>query len=351
MRFAVVASTASGLLVTLLTAAAAEALRSWAAWHVFLPWLLLPAGWALAALPLILRARRKPRRVFLIVAAFTHKHWVAQLIRDLHENLERRGFDMVLKIPDRDYSGASQLRLLDGILSRPHEYAGGLIMVNEADIIRADLARFCRQARMPVVFLDVELTGSTDTYPPGTAFVGCDDSQIGAAAGRSVAGYLRHKRIRHPTVLVINGGHYPQREDEFRKHLQSEIPDVRLIGSCANFDRVQARDATRIHLRRLDADHRKLDAVFCTNDEMALGVTDALIFSDIPWAKDTVVTGVDGTPDAKAIIDADASPFRATVVQDSYKVAEAAIGTIERMIRKQPVPPRTCVTAEIHARD
>lgn len=177
MRFAVVASTVSGLLVALLTAAAGKAFRSSMSWHVLLPWLFLP-GWALAAMSLILRAHRRerrPGRVFFIVAAFTHKHWVPQLIRDLHENLERRGYDMVLKIPDRDYSGASQIRLLDGILSRRHEYAGGFIMVNEADAIRADLAAFCGKAGMPVVFIDAEPFDSESAYPAGTAFVGCDD--------------------------------------------------------------------------------------------------------------------------------------------------------------------------------
>jgi ABC-type sugar transport system substrate-binding protein len=353
MRFAVVASTVSGLLVTLLTAAARKALRSWIFWDAFLPWLLF-LGWALATLSLVLRAHRRerePRRVFLIVAAFTHKHWVAQLIRDLHENLERRGYDMVLKIPDRDYSGVSQVRLLDRILSRRREYAGGFIMVNEADAIHADLARFCENAGMPVVFIDAEVFDSENAYPPGTAFVGCDDGQLGGVAGRWVAGYLRRAHIKRPTVLVVNGGHYPQREHMFQKVLESEIPDVQLIGACGKFDRVQACEVARAHLRRLDTDGRKVHAVFCTNDEMALGVSDALLFSGIPWARDTVVAGVDGTPDARALIEAEPSPLRATVVQDSYKVAEAAVGSMERMIRKQPVRIRTCVAAEILARD
>jgi hypothetical protein len=90
MWFAVAASTVSGLLVALLTAAAGRVSRSWLSWHGPLP-LLLGLGWALAALPLVLQAHRRargPQRVFLIVAAFTSKHWVAQLICDLHENLE-----------------------------------------------------------------------------------------------------------------------------------------------------------------------------------------------------------------------------------------------------------------------
>jgi ribose transport system substrate-binding protein len=352
MGFAVAASTVSGLLVAALSAAAGHAFRWWSAWHALLP--LLALGWALAALPLVLRAarrRRDPRQVFLIVAAFTHKHWVAQLIRDLHENLERRGYDMVLKIPDRDYSGASQVRLLDGILRRRRAYAGGFIMANDGQAIHADLARFCGTAAMPVVFVDAEPFETEDAYPPATAYVGCDDGEIGTAAAQWLAQYLRGKRIRRALVLAVNGGSYPQREQMFSKRLQAELPDVQVTGDCAGFDRARAREVVTTHLRQLDAAGRRLHAVFCTNDEMALGAADALLFTGISWAADIVVTGVDGTPDARALIEARPSPLRATVVQDSYKVAEAAVGLMERMLRNEHVPRRTRVPTEILARD
>jgi ribose transport system substrate-binding protein len=352
LGFAMITSTVSGLLVVALTAAAGQALRWWPAWHALLP--LLALGWTLAALPLVLRVGRRgrgPRRVFLIVAAFTHKHWVAQLIRDLHENLERRGYDMVLKIPDRDYSGAGQVRLLDGILRRRRDYAGGLIMVNEGDVIHADLARFCGKAGMPVVFVDAEPFEAEDAYPPRTAYVGCDDAKIGASAARWVARYLRGKRIRRAVVLAVNGGWYPQREQAFCKQLQAELPDVQVTGDCAGFDRARAREVVAVHLQEVDAAGRRLHAIFCTNDEMALGAADALLFAGISWAPDTVVAGVDGTPDARALIAAGPSPLRATVVQDSYKVAEAAVALMERMLRNEHVPKRTNVPAKIYTRD
>ena len=341
----------SGLLVVLLTAVAGRVFRSGLFGRAFPP-VLLALGLALAALPLVLRPRRKrePRRVFLIVAAFTHKHWVAQLIRDLHENLERRGYDLVLKIPDRDYSGASQVRLLDGVLRRRREYAGGFIMVNDADAVHADLARFCGNAGMPVVFVDAEPFESEDSYPPGTAYAGCDDGQIGAAAAGWVAGYLLGKRIKRAGVLVINGGRYCQRERMFQKQLETEVPDVQVTGDCAGFNRARAREVVGKHIRQSQEAGRKLHAVFCTNDEMALGAADALLFSGVQWAAETVVAGVDGTPDARALIQAGPSPLRATVVQDSYKVAEAAIGLMERMFRKEPVPRCTSVPVEIFAR-
>jgi ABC-type sugar transport system substrate-binding protein len=104
-------------------------------------------------------------------------------------------------------------------------------------------------------------------------------------------------------------------------------------------------------LRRLSASGKKLDAVFCTNDEMALGVTDALRFADEPWVEDIAVAGVDGTPQARALMDAGPGPLRATVVQDSFKVAETAVGLLEKLIRKEPVPGRITFIPEVKARD
>lgn len=175
-------------------------------------------------------------------------------------------------------------------------------------------------------------------------------SRCGRAA-RWVAGYLRGNRIRRAVVLVVNGGHYHQREQMFQKQLEAEAPDVQVTGDCAGFDRPRAREVVGSHIRQLEAAGRRLHVVFCTNDEMALGAADALLFSGIRWAADTVVAGVDGTPDARALIQARPSPLRATVVQDSYKVAEAAVGLMERMFREESVPRRTSVPVEILARD
>jgi len=250
MRFAVTASTVSGLLVVLATAAAGRVWRSWPDRYA-LPVLALGLGWMLVALPLVLRARHRDcgsRRVFLIVDAFTHKHW----------------------------------------------------------------------AGMPVVFVDAKPFESGDAYPPGTAYAGCDDEKIGVAAAQWVARYLHGKRIRRPVVLIINGGRLPHRERMFRMRLEAEVPGVNLISDCAGFDRPQATQVVAAHLRQLDAADRRLHAVFCTNDEMALGAADALVFAGIPWAGDVIVAGVDGTPDARALITAGPGPLRAPVVQDSY---------------------------------
>ena len=61
------------------------------------------------------------------------------------------------------------------------------------------------------------------------------------------------------------------------------------------------------------------------NDDMALGAVDALLCTDGRPGPETVVVGVDGTPQARAQIGSGPTPLRATVVQDSYRVAENAV--------------------------
>ena len=61
--------------------------------------------------------------------------------------------------------------------------------------------------------------------------------------------------------------------------------------------------------------------------------------------------GVDGTPQARALIGPGSSPLRATVIQNSYKVAETGVDLLDRMARNEPVPVRTYLASKVLARD
>jgi ribose transport system substrate-binding protein len=104
----------------------------------------------------------------------------------------------------------------------------------------------------------------------------------------------------------------------------------------------------RAHVRGLDAERGRLDAVFCTNDEMALGAVEALRALDSAATRNTVIIGVDGVPEARALIDSGTSPLRATVVQDSHRFAASAIHLLTRMRRGRSAPKRTVPRPEIH---
>jgi ribose transport system substrate-binding protein len=115
---------------------------------------------------------RAVKRVFLIMSAFSQKHYAAEMVRNLHHVLDQRGYELVLTIPDRDYSSRSQVHHLQRILRQRGDYIGGFIVPAEVAHIRGDLVEFCAKAAMPVVFMDDEpfvaervLTAST----PGTS--------------------------------------------------------------------------------------------------------------------------------------------------------------------------------------
>ncbi|MEJ2857697.1 MULTISPECIES: substrate-binding domain-containing protein [unclassified Saccharothrix] len=98
----------------------------------------------------------------------------------------------------------------------------------------------------------------------------------------------------------------------------------------------------------LDKKHGRLDAIFCTNDEMALGAVDALRATTSPASAATVVIGVDGVPEARTLIGAGTSPLRATVVQDAHHLAENAVHVLERMHNDRHVPKRTVLRPEVY---
>ena len=46
--------------------------------------------------------------MFLVISAFDQKHYLAELIRNVHSILDQRGYSLELKIPHRDYSTVGQ---------------------------------------------------------------------------------------------------------------------------------------------------------------------------------------------------------------------------------------------------
>ena len=351
-------STVSGLFVLSITGAVGSLLKPRLLTTPVPLWTLLAvAGPLLVLLCSILlhgpSPRRRAKRVFLVVSAFDQKHWVAELIRNVHSVLEQHGYALELKTPYRDYSTVGQRHCLQLMLEHKDDYIGGFVIAvipHDADRIQRDLTEFCAKIAVPVVFLDVEPFETEYHYPANTAFVGYSATEIGEAAAEWVAEYLRRRNTARPNVLIVSGDSQHGRQQRFREVLSTKVSPLHLIEDNGYFDRLRAREVTRKQLKHAHLDGQQLDVIFCTNDEMALGSVDALLFTD-PAPADTIVIGVDGTPQARALIEAGPSPLRATVAQDSYKVAETGVDLLDRMIRNAQVPTRTLLPSDILTRD
>lgn len=341
---------AAALIGGLVAAGALLVLRSGALGREVPAW-TVPAAVVLAAaaLALLRRPRRtaRPSRAFLVTSAFSQKYWVAELLQRLHGVLDRNGVDLVLKVPDRDYDAAAQAHHLRRLLATRRDYLGGFVVATEVHRLRPDLVEFCAEVALPVVFTDIEPFDDPADYPDNAAFVGYLSTDIGALAGRWLVERLRG--VPGPHVLVVASREHADRQARCAEVLREALPDVLVVvdDSCA-FTRARAHDAVLAHVRSLDARSGRLDAVFCTNDEMALGAVDALRAAGSRAAADAVVIGVDGVLDALALVDDGAGPLRATVVQDAHRLAESAFHVLERMHDGRAVPKRTVLDPYIH---
>ncbi|MEU9505972.1 substrate-binding domain-containing protein [Micromonospora sp. NPDC048170] len=319
--------------------------RAWATsvWLVF-PAIVAAGGTAFA----VTRYRRHSgrRQVFLLVSAFVQKHWVAELLENLIRALDRQGVDLVLKIPPHDYGGHGQLQQLAELRRNSRAFLGGFVMAADCAVNHVDFERFCRSLRIPIVFVDSSPFEHVRDYPANVAFVGCDDAEIGTRAAEWVARILKDRGLLSPNVLVVASTEHADRQASFAARLRAEVAFAELtINDQGRFDR--GRSAGIVGQTMQEA-HRKggaVHVVFCTNDEMALGAVDAAqkraaAGEDIG---DLVIVGVDGTREAIATIDAGGTWFRSTVVQDSKRVAEAAVSTLLKLWAHESADVKTFI--------
>ena len=347
MRFAVITSVTSGLTATVILGVVGAITRTGLLTSSVPLWSLIVTVVAILCLAVVLvgRGRTTTRRAFLVVHAFTETHWVSELTHNTHRALDRRGTEMVLKIPDKDFSEAGQTHHLRNILSHRDQYVGGLIVSVEPGQTRHDLVRFCASFLKPVVMMDVQPFKDERDYPPNTSFVGYDATVIGTRAADWVVAQLMAMGETEPIVLVVGGPRQRGRQERFVEVVKEKVPKARVIlDDDGEFVRMRARKVVGRCLQGLRDEGRQPAIIFCTSDEMALGAVDALLAEGTTT---TAVVGVDGTPEAKALIDTGQSPLRATVVQDPYRVSEIAVDLLERMLRGERVPVHTLLAGEI----
>jgi ribose transport system substrate-binding protein len=286
---------------------------------------------------------------FVVVPAFEQKYWLAGLVQRVHERLDRDGVDMVLKLPACDYDASAQTRVLGRVQDRRTAYMGGIVVATAVDQQRTALTEFCAASGLPVVFTDAEPFEHEHEYPDNAVYVGYRSAQLGEVAGTWLVEQLRQRGVARPQVLIVASREHSARQEQCRKVLLDAIPGVSIteLADC-DFQRSRAHDAVRAHIRRLGARELRLDAVFCTNDEMALGAVDAIGSTPSTATQDAMVIGIDGTAEAKALIDQGTSPLRATVIQDVNRLAESTVLALEAMHKGKNVPKRTYLKGQLH---
>jgi ribose transport system substrate-binding protein len=176
-----------------------------------------------------------------------------------------------------------------------------------------------------VILLDTDIP----KWKPKDSYVGTDNFAAGLEAGR----YLKGQMNGEGSIGLITGipGSVPgdQREAGMRKAIENT--NIKVVGEvAADFDRLKAVGAMEDLLQT----HPELDAVFATNDQMALGAIEALQ----TYQSDAILVGVDGAVEAtQAIIGGD---MDATVAQNPYAMGKVGVQQATKAANGKSIDPR-----------
>ncbi|MFY1636356.1 sugar ABC transporter substrate-binding protein [Solwaraspora sp. WMMB335] len=316
-------------------------------------WLVAAAlpGTAAAFFLLGRRLNRHPPQAFVVISVPTWSRWIADLVRQLADTLGSNNIDLVLKYVPYDYSGRNQLRKLDSLRKTRSHTVGGFIIAAQPQHVLPELVEFCTSTEYPIVFLDVLPFADRRDYPARSAFVGCDARKIGEQAAEWVARDLRRQAVVDPHVLVMTGDAQHGRHERFTEVLWRLIPAVTIdVIESGQFTRDRAYESATSYLRTRRRHGAAVHAVFCTNDEMALGVLDA-VQARIAAGDDLTelaVIGVDGIAEVRALINADNTQLRATIVQDANRIAQTGVDILLRMRGGAPSPGPVLIPTELY---
>ncbi len=304
-----------------------------------------------AAFLLTRRLTRRGPQVFILISAFAQTRWLAGLLDSVARSLDHHGIDLVVKLPRHDYSGQSQVRELNAIRKKRRSFDGGLIVCSHPETIQRELADTSTTIGLPIVFVDIRPFPQVSDYPPNAVFVGCDADEIGERAAQWVGQELREAGRDRPSILVVAGDAQVGRHLAFAAKIRDMVSPSRLdINVQGDFSREGAWDIIDQHLSQVHRRGESLDVIYCTNDEMALGAADAVKKHEAQGYEHNglFILGVDGTPDALATIKSGATRFRATIVQDPRRIADAAVDLLLRMRDGEHVPTETLLATTVY---
>lgn len=293
------------------------------------------------------------RRIVIVIPALAQNSWFVELIQATFRQLHLHDYEVILKIPYKDFSKQEQSRIFNHLKDHPHDYKGGIIVAYKHDRIKDELTELCNKLSYPVIFADVPPFDSENDYPANTAFVGYDAKTIGELAARRVARYLREMKKENPVVKVIcSATSQTRRQSAFCEELERLIPEVDIeVKREGAFKRYKAKDIAVNFFNASIKNEKYIDAVFCTNDEMALGVYDAMLTAKYVGPDFPFLIGVDGTKSALRLIEAKHARFHATIKQSTKELSQEIVSILNRKIKKEICPIKSHLAPRVYDKE
>lgn len=301
---------------------------------------VLRAAVPAAALLLAAAGCRRPasdggHEIALVTKALDSEFWQSLRAGAEEAAREHPGVRLSVLAPEREVNIEQQVSILeDQVLKKVSALA--VAPAGVAEVI--PVLEKARQAGIPVLLVDTDVP-----WPGKLSYIGTDNRRGGRLAGQYVVERLGGKG----RVAVVRGMlgvvTHEDRLAGFRDAL-AQAPGIRLVTvQPANSERALAMSVTENIL----TSHSGLQAVFATNDQMALGAMEAIAARGLSGK--IVLVGFDAVREAVRAVQA--GKIDAVVAQHPFRMGRRAVEEAIQAARGQPVEERVDTGTTLVTRD
>ncbi len=279
-------------------------------------------------------AGEKKYKIALVFKALDSEFWKAMEkgAKDAAKNLPE--VDLIILAPDREINVAQQIQILEDLITKKVD-ALCVAPCGAKEVIPTLEKAY--KAGIPVLLIDTNAP-----WPKKKTFIGTDNKMGGKLAGEFIAKKLHGKG----KVALITGvmGHQTHIDRVTGcEEVLKKYPNIKIVAKQpANSERALGMQV----MENILTAHPDVNAVFATNDQMALGALEAI---EAAGKKGIIVVGFDAVPEAcKAIKE---GRLAASVAQSPYNMGKFAVEYGLKAAKGQEIPKRidtgtTLVTKE-----
>ena len=152
----------------------------------------------------------------------------------------------------------------------------------------------CKEAGIPVILVDrgIDANADPDLY---ATMIASDHVWAGEQAAIQMAKLLDNKGNVVELEGTVGASAATDRKKGFDEYIAANCPDIQILASqTGNFTRAEGKEVMESFLKSYD----NIDAVFCHNDDMALGAIEAIKEAGKKPGVDIKIVGVDGVKGA-----------------------------------------------------
>lgn len=294
----------------------------------------IPLGWiivliialVLVFLILFLFILKKPKLVFLLLSQSPNRQFVGAIVNDFVLELEMRGYEVILMPPTNFLSVASQHKWLDKILKNKFFIQGGFMIPHGDPNRKNHFLEFLNKLDKPVILFDAPPPFNIEELNEKSIFIGFNNVVGGELAAKAMIEEFEKKQINNYKVLIIGGNIVKERQTAFVNYFKkfNDKIDIRLTEE-GEFTRESGYKIFKQVLIDNGKNFKDYQGIYCTNDEMALGVLELMNETQRVPREDLVLIGYDATNESISLINSNTSVMKNSVNQDSKKLAELCV--------------------------